>query len=237
MKTDNRFPASFSIIAGIAGAIAWSAPYLIFQLLPTFPPYTPGTGIHVPLVEDMISFSLGWSLATGTFLLGIFTLSSKYKVRLGLTLSLSNVFAFLAGAAIGGAFASAIGSGIAYSPPVYFFVTFFDLQTMHPEPFLSIGFIFGAIIAASFISSFSNIFGESTISEESPIRITLSIVLIAFISALAGRIVISIFGEFFDYIIYLMDDLDLVIAILNSAIGGAVFGVLIWTFSTRSKAG
>ena len=143
MRTNNRFLSLFSIIAGIAGAIAWSAPYLIFHLLPTFPSYKPGAGIHIQLVEDLISFSLAWSIAAGIFLLGIFALSCNFKVRLGTTLSPSNVVIVLAGAAIGGAFTGAIGSGVAYSPPVDFFMSLFDLQTMLPEPFLSIGFSTG----------------------------------------------------------------------------------------------
>ena len=237
MRTNNRFLSLFSIIAGIAGAIAWSAPYLIFLLLPTFPSYNPGTGVHVPLVEDIISFSLAWIVAAGAFLLGIFTLSGNHKIRLGTILSLPNVFVVLAGAALGGVFTSAIGSGVAYSPPVDFFMNFFDLQTMLPEPILSIGFIFGSIIAVGFISSFSNIFAESAISKESPIGTTLSIVLITFVSALVGRIVVGIFGAILDSIFFLIIRFDFVVVVLYSAIGGAIFGVLMWMLSTRLKAG
>ena len=101
----------------------------------------------------------------------------------------------------------------------------------------SIGFIFGASIAVGFISSFSDIFVESAISKESPVGTTLSIAFIASVSALAGRIVVGIFGAIFDTIFFLMLRFDFVIVVLYSAIGGAVFGVLMWTISTRSKAG
>jgi hypothetical protein len=197
---------------------------LLLPLLPAFTPYRPGNGQAFPLIEHILSFSISWLVAVSLFLVGfklpLFTSGDPSH----LNLSASDMVNILVGSVVGGAFAGAVGYGLPYSPLVDFMLSLLDLQTSLPEPFVSIGFIFGIAIIAGLAFSFT------TISEKLPMSSPLALVFQFSISALIGRIVVAMLSA-----IFLAGHL-LSAILLTDIIGGFVCGALAWYLSIGHKA-
>lgn len=192
MTTGNRYPARFLLLAGVAGAMAWGLPYLLapFTRMISFwlkipeyvsPPY------HVQLGDRVIGYFLAGILAGGLILLGLRYLSidSEHFTRPRLSQALT--LAVLAGMGISGALAILFALGYGYSQPGYslFFTMqrlnyFFGIYSELPEPFLSIGLIFGAALAVV----------PASLVEKNGARRTLTIALGVFWRVLVVRLIL-----------------------------------------------
>ena len=190
MTTGSRYPARFLLLAGAAGAMAWGLPWLLapFTRIITYwlkipeylsPPYRILLGDHV------IGYFLAGILAGGVILLGLRFLSSGKFTRPRLSWALA--LAVLAGMGISGALAILFALGYGYSQPGYslFFAMyrvkfFFGIYAELPEPFLSIGLIFGAVLAVI----------PASLVEKNGVRRTLTIALGVFWRVLVVRLIL-----------------------------------------------
>jgi hypothetical protein len=237
MTTSNRFPTSYTILAGLAGAVAWVTPYLILPFIPGFPPYeSPPYKIH--LTELTISFSVAGMVATCLFLmgLGVLPFSKSYPRP---ALSPTTIFAALVGMAVGGAFAALFGFGIGFSPMGYSMMASLDVLgkvlDKGPEPFLSIGLVIGTALAAIITSSFSGFTKQLAPAKYSPSRATLDMALKASGMALIGRVLVCSI-EFSSFASYTAFGQSTIFFFLVLMAGGALFGALTWVFCSSLKA-
>ena len=238
MTTSNRFPTSYTILAGLAGAVAWAAPYLILPFIPRFPTYK-SPPYQIALTEVTISYSVAGIIAGGLFLIGLRVLPINRERYSRPAFSSAIVLAALVGMAIGGAFASIFGFGVGFSQTGYSMMASLGVLgkalDKGPEPFLSIGLVIGTALAAIIICSFSGIMKQFALSKNSPVRITLEIALKASGMALIGRLLVYTI-EFSSFATYTTFGQSIVFFFLVLMAGGALFGTLTWIFCSRLKA-
>ena len=182
MTANRRYPIRFTILAGLAGLIAWGLPYPIspflhlIPFLPDFPSYE-SPPFQVPLAKLSFSYALAGMIAGGIFLFGIRFLPINRDRYSRPTLSFPIVLSAIAGLAIGGVVAILIGLLMGSSPTGYMLANNLGFGTDSIEPFLSIGWILGTALATIIFFSFSGLGKQFVSGNASRIQSTLKIAL------------------------------------------------------------
>jgi len=239
MTTSNRYPTSYTILAGLAGAIAWGLPYPLSPFIP-YIPFMPNFPIYesppfqVHLLEFIISYSLAGVIAGGLFLIGLRFLPINRERFSRPALSFTIVLSSLAGMAIGSAFAILFGLGISSSQMGYSLAISLGFFNNLPDPYLSIGLVIGTALATIIICSFSGIVNHLESLKISPNRITLEISRKVSFRALIVRFIAYLI-EYSSFAKYTFGE-SIILFMLFQVAGGALFGILAWTFCSRLKA-
>jgi hypothetical protein len=236
MTANRRYPISYTILAGLAGAIAWGLPYPISPFLhlipfmPDFPVYE-SPPFQVPLAELTFSYALSGLIAGGLFLFGIRFLSINRERYTRPSLSRAIVLSSMAGLAIGGALAILVGLLISSSHTGFMVAAFLGLGSGSIEPFLTVGWILGTALAAIIFGLFSGIMKPTAPVKDSPIQLTLRIVVRVSSITLLIRL-IAYLVEFSSFFIYTIGD-SILVFIFFQAASGVFFGILTWIFCSK----
>jgi hypothetical protein len=239
MTANRRYPISYTLLAGLAGAIAWGLPYPISPFLylipfiPDFPMYE-SPPFQVPLAELTFSYALAGIIAGGLFLFGIRFLPVNRERFSRPSLSLAIALSTMAGLAIGGALAILVGLLIGSSHTGLMLADSLGFGFASSEPYLSIGWVLGTALATIIVSSFSGITKQLSSVNYSPIRFTLKIALRVSGITLLIRL-IACFVEFSSFVTYTIGN-SIIIFILFQVVSGTFFGILTWTSCSKLKA-
>jgi hypothetical protein len=230
----NRFPASYTLLAALCGAVAWSVPYLVLPFIPRFPTYE-SPPYQINLAPLTISFFDGGLIAAVLFLIGLRYLSIREKSHPGVALSFNTVIAVIGGMAVGGAFASLFGFGIGYSEWGYSRLISLDWLDKLPEPYLSIGLVLGAAIAAIIVLLFSGLPKQLGPANGLSALAAAGIVLKTSGTALIGRALFCSI-EFSSFVKYTTVGSHPIFFLVVAMSSGALFGALAWVFCTNINA-
>ena len=239
MIANRRFPVSYTVLAGLAGAIAWGLPYPISPLLshipfmPEFPVYE-SPPVQIPLAKLTFSYALAGLIAGGLFLFGIRFLPVNRKRYSRPSLTLAIVLSTMAGLAIGGALAILVGLLISSSYTGKMLAESLGFGFASIEPYLSIGWIFGTALATIIVSSFSGIMKQLTPANDSPNQITIHLALRVSIITLLIRSIACII-EFSSIVTYTIGN-SIIIFILFQVVSGTFFGIFTWISCSKLKA-
>lgn len=229
MVANSRYPARYTILAGLAGAIAWGLPYPIapflrlIPFLPDLPKYS-APPFQVPLAELTLAYALSGIIAGGLFLWGIRT--KNHEGAFHPPLSPGIVLSTLAGLAAGGALAILLGLLLSTLPGNYSLAYALGFGTGGIEPYLSVGWILGSALAAIIIVSLSGLWKQFVPANGSPALPALKIALRVAGITLAVRLV-TLFVEFSSFIRYTYGDSVMVFMLFQVA-GGLIFGIWAW---------
>jgi hypothetical protein len=229
MVANSRYPARYTILAGLAGAIAWGLPYPIspfLRLIPFMPdlPKYSSPPFQVPLAELTLAYALSGIIAGGLFFWGIRSKSNEGAFRPSLSPGI--IFSTLAGLAAGGALAILIGLLLSTTPGGYRLAYSLGFGTGSIEPYLSLGRILGTALASFIIVSSSGIRKQFVPANGSPALPALKIVLRVAGITLAVRLV-TLFVEFSSFIKYTYGD-SIMTFMLFQAASGMIFGIWAW---------
>jgi hypothetical protein len=241
MNINRQYPVSYTIVAGLAGAIAWGFPYLVdpflqlIRFMPDFPIYEVPP-FQVPLAKLTFSYALTGIIAGSLFLAGIRFLPINRKRYSRPAFSLATALSILVGLAIGGASAILIGLLAGSSYIGWKLADSLGFGFLSGEPYLSIGWVLGVALAAIIIVFFSGIIWQLTLGKDSPLERTLKIALDISGIALVIRGIVC-----FLHVAYLSfasnsRDFPIGIFLLFQVVSGAFFGVYIWKYCSRLKA-
>ena len=240
MDMNRRYPIRYTIIAGLAGAIAWGLPYPIspfLQLIPFMPnfPVYEAPPFHVPLAELTFSYALTGIIAGSLFLLGIRSLPINRERYLRPSFSLAASLALLIGLAIGGAVAILIGllAGSSYVGWTLAYGLGFGFLSL--EPYLSIGWVLGTGIAVSIFCFFSGVVKQFDPIHGTPFRSIYKIVLKAAMITLIVRSIACLAQM--GYLSFTSNyEIPLGVFMISQVISGAFFGICAWSYFSRFKA-
>ncbi len=241
MNANRHYPVSFTLLAGLAGAIAWGFPFLIspfvhlIPFLPDFPEYY-SPPIHVPLARLTFSYALAAIIAGSLFLSGLRFLPADRGSYSRPTLSLAIVLATLAGMTIGDGLAILVGLLMSSSPRGVILADSLGFGFLSAEPYLSIGLVSGTALATIIIGSFSGIMKQLGSASDSPLQRALKIALRVSLIALVIRSAVC-FVEV-QYLSFAISRLALPtdIFILLQVVSGAAFGIYTWNYCSKLKA-
>jgi hypothetical protein len=238
MTSNTRYPISYTILAGLAGAIAWGLPYpldplmQLFRFMPYFPMYE-SPPFHVPLAKLTFSYAVSGIIAGGLFLLGIRFLPVNRNRYFRPSLSLAIVLSTIAGLAIGGMVAILIGLLIGSSHTGYMLAYRLGFGIGSIEPYLSVGWGLGTALATIIFFSFSGLMEEFASVSDSSIRLTLKTALRVSIITLFIRS-ITCFIEFSSIVTYTIGN-SIIIFILFQLVSGLFFGIITWVSCSKLK--
>lgn len=238
MTTNARYPKSYTILAGLAGAIAWGLPYpldplmQLFRFMPDFPMYE-SPPFQIPLAKLTFSYAVSGIIAGGLFLLGIRFLPINRNRYFRPSLSLAIVLSTLAGLAIGGMVAILIGLLIGTSHTGYMLAYRLGFGIGSIEPYLSVGWGLGTALATIIFFSFSGLMKEFASVSDSSIRLTLKTALNVSIITLLIR-AITCFIEFSSIVTYTNGN-SIIIFILSQLVSGLFFGIITWVSCSKFK--
>jgi hypothetical protein len=239
MTAHRRYPIRYTLLAGLAGAIAWGLPYPISPFLhlipfmPDFPVYE-SLPFQVPLASLTFSYALAGIIAGGLFLFGIRFLPINRERYSHPALSLTLVISTMAGLAICGALAILVGLLAGSSPTGLMLADSLSFGFASSEPYLSIGWVLGTALATIIVSSFSAIMNQFMSVNESPMQLTLKIALSISGITLLIRLIVC-FIEFSSFVTYTIGD-SIIIFILFQVVSGVFFGILTWNYCSKLKA-
>ena len=239
MTAHRQYPIRYTVLAGLAGAIAWGLPYPLspfihlIPFMPDFPVYA-SPPFQVPLGELTYSYAHAGIIASGLFLLGIRFLPINRERYSRPSLSLPIILSTMAGSAIGGALAILVGLLIGSSPTGLMLAYSLGFGFASGEPYLSIGWVLGTALATIIVNSFSGITKQLSSVNHSPIQLTLKIALSVSGITLLIRL-IACFIEFSSFVTYTFGD-SIMVFMLFQVVSGVFFGLLTWNYCSRLKA-
>lgn len=232
MSLSNRFPASYAVLAAVAGAVAWSCPFLVKLFVPRFPPYL-APPYRINLVELAIAYAVAAALGAGLFLVGLRLLPARAGRSARPVLSPAVVLASLAAAAIGGAFAGLFGYGLGFSLRFRSLLLSFGAASKvldwGPEPLLSLGIIIGTGLGVAIVMG---VLLRRMLPDRRSIHLIGEGVLRASAMALLSRLLIYQV-EFSSIVTYSSFGKSPAFFLSLLAFGGALFGALAWSTCAR----
>lgn len=238
MTANRRYPFSYTVLAGLVGAIAWGLPYPIYPFLNLIPfihhfPVYESPPFQVPLAGLVFSYALAGIFAGGLLLLGIRFLPINRERYPRPCLSIAIVVSTIAGLVIGGALAILVGLLMASSHTGLRLADSLGFGIGSIEPCLSIGWILGVFLAAIIIGSFSGIVKRLASEKDSPTQLTLKIAFKVSGITLLIRLITCIV-EFSSIVTYSIGN-SIFIFMLFQAASGVFFGILTWNSMSRLR--
>jgi len=237
MSVNKRYPVSYTLFAGLAGAISWSMPYLIAPFIRGFPQYA-APPFHLKRIQLTISYAIAAVIGGGLFLWGLHAIPLDPNRFSRPRLSTRIVLVTILGMAVANAFAISVGILSGYS--IHGQRIMLALGTMmagfnaYPEPFHTISTIIGAGLAVTIIMALSGVAKRSETAQRSPVSNTLRLVLKICGIALVGRLFVDLI-EFSSITRYTAAGQSFLYFFLVLAAGGALFGALTWSACAKFK--
>jgi hypothetical protein len=238
MTANRRYPFSYTILAGLAGLIAWGLPYAIspfvsrIPFMPDFPVYSVPP-YQVPLARLSFCYALAGIIAGGLFLFGIRFLPLNRNCYTRPSLSLAIVLSTLAALATAGVVAIVIGLLIGTSHTGFMMADNLGFGTGSIEPYFSMGWVVGTALATILFFSFSGLRKKLASANGSTVQSVLKIALIVAGITLLIRS-ITCFIEFSSAVTYTIGD-SILVFIIFQAVSGLFFGIFTWIAFSKLK--
>ena len=240
MNMNKRYPFIYTIIAGLAGAIAWGLPYPISPFLflipymPDFPIYD-SPPFQVPLAKLTFCYALSGIIAGSLFIFGIRFLPINRERYSRPAFSSRIALALIVGMTIGGAIAILLGLLVDSSYVGWTLADALGFGYLSLEPYLSIGWVLGSTIAVIIFEFFSGIFKQIDSINSIPFRNAYNIVIKVASIALIIRSIVCLFQM--GYLAFSSAyEIPIGVFLILQVISGAFFGVYTWNFFSSFKA-
>jgi hypothetical protein len=209
-----------SMLAGVCGSFAWGAPMLIQRFLPRFVNLPFPANTLAFLLEEILAYTVGALLASYFYLL---ILRELRVIHLDNVSNEPIIYSFIS-YTMGGIITALIGLGLASSQLAENLLSLFDISSVWPEPFLSVGLILGAVTTVLFLILTTDVPWQ-LFGEEGNGRGKVRLVTTVFTSSILARV-----ASLIVFWIFMLLYVDLYFAdVVTMSLGGAFLGI----FSAR----